>query len=318
MRSLYIGGGTPTVLSPSQWEKLAKLLASYFDLSKLEEMTVEANPESLMREHLSFWKESGVTRVSLGIQSLRDHELLRLGRLHNAKTALSALDACLEAGFLTSCDIIFGIPGQSLRDWHETLRYLAERKVPHVSAYQLSIEPGSMWADVPASAPSDGYPFYRWTQFYLGHKGYLQYEISSFCVDSKWCFHNLGYWYGRDCIGLGPSAWGLLGGRRYRNVRDLDAYCRRLEAGKSVKEWTERLSDDAAASESAILALRTFWGLNLKMYEKKFGTKRASLLREQLDALPNHYLLRGRDGVALSPRGMRVGNAIWERLLPAF
>jgi oxygen-independent coproporphyrinogen-3 oxidase len=304
------------VLSLEQWHRLAILLERNFDLSHLEELTIEANPESLSASHLEFWKNWRATRISLGVQSLHDRELLQLGRLHDSKQALEALDASLESGLLTSCDVIFGIPEQDLRSWHETIHFLARKNVPHISAYQLSIEPGSRWADDPPDATSYGYPLYRWAQFYLCRKGYTQYEVSSFCRNSSWCLHNLGYWYERDCIGLGPSAWGLVKGRRYRNVASLETYCRRLQAGCNVKEWSERLSGDDAASEAAVLALRTAWGLDLSHFAKQFGDKNATRLRRRLSEMPDRYLSLQDGRAALTREGLRVGNALWERLLP--
>ncbi|MFP4481345.1 MAG: radical SAM family heme chaperone HemW [Thermovirgaceae bacterium] len=316
VRTIYFGGGTPTMLSLRQWEKLAALLERNFDLSKLEELTIEANPESLEDYHLEFWKGWKATRISLGIQSINDNELLRLGRLHDSKEALAALDASLGSGLLTSCDLIFGIPDQNLRSWHETIRVLMRRGVQHISAYQLSVEPGSRWGDNPPDARHHGYPLYRWAQYYFPRKGYRQYEVSSFCRDGAWCLHNLGYWYRRDCIGLGPSAWGLINGRRYKNVSSIETYSKRLEAGYTVKDWSERLSEDEAALETAVLALRTSWGLDLKGFESLFGRERAGRISSGLAKMPERYLSILGKNVALTREGLRVGNALWELLLP--
>lgn len=316
IRSLYIGGGTPTTLSRCQWERLSTLLENSFDLSRLNELTVEANPDSLMQEHLSFWKEWGVTRISLGVQSLEDKELSRLGRVHDSRKALQALDMSMEQGFLTSSDVIFTVPGQNLRSWHKTLCILNRKGVHHISAYQLSIEHGTAWAIDPPGISGEGYTLFRWAQFYLRKNGYAQYEISSFCRGTSWCDHNLGYWHERDFIGLGPSAWGFLKGRRYRNVSSLETYCRRLVSGKSVKEWSERLSKDESAAEAAILALRTAWGIDFSAFEERFGSASLCRILRRLREVPGRYLLVKDDSAALTCEGMRVANAIWERLLP--
>jgi len=316
IRTLYIGGGTPTMLSLRQWERLASLLEENFDLSELEELTIEANPESLKDVHLDFWRDWRATRISLGIQSLQDMELLRLGRLHDSRQALDALDASLASGLITSCDAIFGIPGQNLQSWHDTIRTLVHKGVLHISTYELSLEPGSAWADTPPEDIPCGYPMYRWGQYYLSLKGYFQYEVSSYSHDQNWCIHNLGYWYGRDCIGLGPSAWGLINGRRYKNVASLEGYRKRLEAGYGVKEFSERLAQDEAASEAAILAMRTSWGLDLERFESRFGPECADRLVGRLEKMPARYLLRQGKRVALTREGLRVGNSLWQMLLP--
>jgi oxygen-independent coproporphyrinogen-3 oxidase len=316
IRTLYIGGGTPTMLSLMQWERLTSLLEENFNLSELEELTIEANPESLKDAHLDFWTDWRATRISLGIQSLQDSELLRLGRLHDSRQALDALDTSLASGLMTSCDVIFGIPGQSLQSWHDTIRTLVHKGVSHISAYELSIEPGSAWADAPPDGMPSGYPLYRWGQYYLSLKGYCQYEVSSFSRDRSWCLHNLGYWYGRDCIGLGPSAWGFINGRRYKNVASLEAYCKRLDTGRSVKEFSERLAKDKAASEAAILAMRTSWGLDLERFESRFGPEYKSQLVSRLEQIPARYLLLREKSAALTREGLRVGNSLWQLLLP--
>ncbi len=315
IRTLYIGGGTPTVLSIRQWERLASLLDENFDLSELEELTIEANPESLKDEHLDFWTDWRVTRISLGIQSLQDRELLRLGRLHDSRQALDALDASLSSGLMTSCDIIYGIPGQNLQSWHETIRTLVHKGVSHISTYELSIEPGSAWAEAPPGGMPPGYPLYRWGQYYFSKKGYFQYEVSSYSRGERWCLHNLGYWYGRNCIGIGPSAWGLIKGRRYKNVASLEVYCKRLDTGYGVKEFSERLPRDEAAAETAILATRTSWGLDLERFENRFGPECASRLAGRLAHIPARYLLLRGKRAALTREGLRVGNSLWELLL---
>jgi oxygen-independent coproporphyrinogen-3 oxidase len=304
------------MLSLRQWERLAYLLEENFDLSELEELTIEANPESLKDAHLDFWTDWRATRISLGIQSLQDSELLRLGRLHDSRQALDALDASLASGLIASCDVIFGIPGQSLQSWHDTIHTLVHKGVFHISAYELSIEPGSTWGDTPPDGVPSGYPLYRWGQYYLSLKGYCQYEVSSFSRDGSWCLHNLGYWYGRDCIGLGPSAWGFINGRRYKNVASLEAYCKRLDTGRSVKKFSERLAKDKAASEAAILALRTFWGLDLERFESRFGPECTSQLVSRLEQMPGRYLLLRDKRAALTREGLRVGNSLWQLLLP--
>ncbi len=314
VRTVYIGGGTPSVLSVGQWETLFGLLSRSFDLGGLEEFSVEANPESLSEDHLSLWRSIGVTRVSIGVQSLDDCELKWLGRLHSSERAVWAVESSLAAGFEVSADLMFGLADQSVRKWHRSLSAMVELGPHHLSLYQLTIEPDSFWGKVPPSQALDGYGHYRWAQWYLPKKGYTQYEIASFAKEGRWSRHNMAYWTGRDVLGIGPGAWGYLGGVRYENQGDLKAYSLALKNGVALS-YRERIQGAAKASERAILALRTSFGLDLERFSSEFGVALSRRLRDALDEFPPSCIERDGAVVRLSPKGMRIANALWETLL---
>jgi len=309
-----VGGGTPSLLTPRQWKEVFRCLETAFDLSCADEQTVEANPESLTREHLDLWKDAGVTRISIGVQSLDDGDLDVLHRPHTVADAERAIEMSLEEGFQVSADLMFGLPGQTMKTWMSTLSGAARMRVEHLSLYQLSFEPGSAWGK--ESHPSiEGYPFYRWAQYYLERKGFTQYEIASWARNGKWCVHNAGYWRNRTVVGLGPSAWGYDHGTRYRNHATLDSYRDALQNGMSPVDWTETLSPDERAREEAILALRTRWGVASDSFILRHGRRAWAEIREILAGLPQKYFDFPPGRICLNNGGMRVANSIWEKLL---
>ena len=316
VRTAFIGGGTPTILDPDHWAMFVSLLESSFSFLPGAEITVEANPGSISPEHLDIWKEWRISRVSLGVQSLNDQELRVLVRPHNSRQSLEAMSSVRDAGFSLSADLLFGLPLQDLRTWHSNLEGVLNAGVEHISIYQLSLEPGTPWGFAPPEKLAEGYPLYRWAQYFLGKKGLRQYEIASFARPGRWCRHNVAYWRQKNVIGLGPSAWGYLEGTRTRNTADLDDYVSCLERGESPVRFTEKLEGRELASESAILALRTRWGVRFQKYRRRFGDEALAELMEKLDELPAHLVRRNPASAALSREGMRVGNAVWERFLP--
>ncbi len=313
--TLYIGGGTPSCLGPRTWEELLKILDQHMKMLPGREISIEANPDSLRREHLALWKEWGVTRVSLGVQSLDDDELRWLGRPHDSRKAMEAIAAVLASGMELSVDLMFGLSGQTLRGWHRTVRSVLDTGLGHVSLYQLTLEEGSRWAREVPGPLADGYPLYRWAQWYLPHRGYEQYEIASFARDRKWARHNLAYWYGADVLALGPGAWGFLDGTRYWNHADTESYSANLIKGQLPVKGTETLAPEKAFREAAIVALRTRWGIPLRAFRRRYGHEATQKILDTLQPFPSD-LFRSRDNhLALSPKGMRVANPIWESLL---
>lgn len=313
-RTIYIGGGTPSILTVSQWERLFLSLESNVDLSEVEEFSVEANPESLEVDHLSLWRERAVSRVSVGVQSLDDGELKWLGRLHDAARARWAVASSLEAGFDVSGDLIFGLRDQTVRKWHESLSGMVELGLEHISLYQLTIEEDSRWGRTPPAGVRDGYGHYRWAQWYLPRMGFQQYEIASFARGEKWSRHNMAYWRRDSVLGIGPGAWGFLGGLRYGNICDLPSYLEALKGGEAAM-YTERVSGFAEASEAAILALRTSSGIDLGWFRTDFGDDAADRLEREIGEFPPSCVDRREGAIRLSPKGMRIANSLWERLL---
>ena len=302
LSTLYIGGGTPTVLTLSEWESLMSIIHANFDTSAITEATTEANPNSLTSEHLAFLKDNNFTRISLGVQSMKDSELMTLGRIHDSQSAKNAMELVKNSGLNLSCDLIFGIPGQTLRSWDYSLRCVIDYAC-HVSCYQLTLETDApMWEKYGGDDLNNaGYKFYRYAQYFLPRKNFMQYEISNFANPGHECRHNSAYWNHSDVIALGPSAVSYVDGVRYTNPRTLREYSAGVEAVK------EKLSHRESEIELAILSLRT-----------KNGVARKNLLPEiekAVSEMPPDLFVITPERIALSPRGMRLGNSIWAEIM---
>ncbi len=314
LATVYFGGGTPSYLPLEQWRTLFKALDA-LPRSPDCEFTVEANPDSVSTEKLALWNDHGVTRISLGVQSLDDDELKRLARPHTSRQALDAVELCQQSGFRVSADLMFALPGQTLRKWHKSLSGIVRTGVGHISVYQLTIEPESFWGSHQPEGLPDGYAMYRWAQYYLPRKGLKQYEIASFAREGRESRHNLAYWRRTSVLAAGPGAWGFLDGRRFAHHKDLAAWAEAVESGVSPVAYEERQTGTREASEAAVLALRTAEGIDCKAFARRYGRPYLDAIVSKVRQMPSSYFCRTQRGFSLSPRGMRVGNAIWCELL---
>jgi oxygen-independent coproporphyrinogen-3 oxidase len=310
--TVYVGGGTPTTLSAAAWLRLSAALRPFLPAPG-GEVTVEANPGALSKEHLKLWR-GWVSRISLGVQSFDDRELSFLGRVHDARQAADAALMCKSAGFELSLDLMFGLPGQTLRDWAGTLSRAVSLGVSHISVYQLSLEPGAPFSEKNLLLP-DGYRPYRYAQWYLTRKGYGQYEVASFARPGCESAHNLNYWDDGEYLGLGPSAWSCLGGTRSQNAPSLGEYCRLLRERGSAVVYEERLAPGPAARQAAILALRATRGIDWRKFEEKHGEVFKDEVKKKLQRFPEYLVRVGDSSASLTPRGLRVANRIWEEII---
>lgn len=320
--SVYIGGGTPTVLSPDQLADLIAIIKVHFNISRDAEWSLEANPNSISAGNLRLLNEQGVNRVSVGVQSFSDDLLKFLGRLHTGDEAVDAFQYARSAGFKNiGMDLIYGIPGQTEARWHETLKKAVELKPEHISAYCLSIDEGSQFEERADSCmfalPDDESVAvqYQLTLNELGKAGYEQYEISNFALPGFACRHNLNYWQRGQYLGLGPGSWSFIDGRRYHTISDLREYCIRLNSGSSAVEEEEVVDPWQAATESVMLGLRTSRGLDLAHYEREYGTDPLKRLANSAAPLKHSGLLEEIEGrLRLTRGGFLVANEVLARL----
>jgi oxygen-independent coproporphyrinogen III oxidase len=317
-QTLYLGGGTPSLLGPEGLKYLFGGLKQILNLSQLKEASMEANPESVSTSLLEAARSVGINRISIGVQSLSDPELRNVGRIHSANQAIRALDLASKAGFTNiSADVILGLPGQDSQSLMVTLETLAAMDIQHLSVYCLSIEPHTPLALKPvAGIPSeDGQAdLYEQTVTLLEKRGFVHYEISNFALEGFECLHNLNYWRGGEYLGLGPAAASHLKGSRFKNKADLDAY---LINPQNQLEEIEKLEAGEKAAEEAILRLRLLQeGLNTDDLTKKFGQQNTGELIERLNNLADKDLLiRDNVNYRLEPTCALVSNPILARVL---
>jgi oxygen-independent coproporphyrinogen-3 oxidase len=312
--TLYIGGGTPSALSLCAWRVLLDVLESSFAISDSAEVTVEANPGSLTTDHIRLWRGWRVNRVSIGAQSFNDWELGLLGRRHSAAQAEDAAASCGKAGFDVSLDLMFGLPGQTLREWAGSLRAALALEPRHISIYQLTIEPGTPFHEKNPDLP-DGYAQYRYAQWRLAARGYDQYEVASFAPPGGESRHNMNYWADGEYIGVGPSAWSCLDGTRSGNAAALLDYAAMIGNGGDATVFEERLDGERAARQAAVLALRTRAGIDWGGFTARYGERSAHAIRRDLLRFPPALVSCDDNRASLTPGGMRVGNAIWSELI---
>ena len=320
--TVYFGGGTPAVFSLRQLDVLLSLVSRFFRIEAGAERTVEANPNCVSMEKLALLRDRGITRLSLGVQSLSDPVLSFLGRTHTATQAVETFRLARNSGFdAIGIDLIYGVPGQTDGQWHDTLNRVVSLGPEHVSAYNLSLDEGSLLkAEVEAGRvrmPDDDTVVsqYEAARSLLRGAGYEQYEISNFCLPGQACRHNSHYWQRGEYLGLGPGAWSFIQGRRYRNIPDIREYCLRISRGLMTSVDEERPDDNQAANETVMLALRTTTGLNLEQYTRDYGARRTRELLERADSLRHAGLIelvRGR--LRLSDRAFSIANEVLVRL----
>jgi oxygen-independent coproporphyrinogen III oxidase len=317
--TLFLGGGTPSLLDAPQ---MATVLARVGDRLRLEpgaEVTVECNPDDVTAERLAGYRRAGVSRISLGVQSLDDQVLPRLDRRHSAAQARSAFAAARAAGFdNVSADLIYGLPGLSLETWTRTVEDVLAWEPDHVSAYALTLDEGSLWhaAGVTELPAEETVTAQYWTLARLaGAAGFEHYEISNYARPGFRSRHNQRYWRREEYVALGPGACGFLGDVRYGNVKPVERYCQLVEGGSVPLASHEVLTARQALGERLILGLRTADGIPANWLAERCALE-PGRLPEVLDAWRMRGLLAESDGHArLTEAGFLLSDALFTELL---
>jgi oxygen-independent coproporphyrinogen-3 oxidase len=277
MRTLYVGGGSPTSLSLDCLTELVEALASRWP--DAAEFTVECNPGQTNAAVLGTLRDFGVNRLSFGVQSFHEHELKLLGRRHSVRQAVESVRQAIDMGFdRVAVDLIFAIPGSTLDSWRHSLDAAVALGVPHISTYSLSYEPGAALTlaaqrgEVQRIDEDTDRVMYDLAIDCLASAGIAQYEISNFARPGFECLHNQGYWENRPYIGIGPSAASYWQGARTSNVPDVESYVRAIEAGRSAEEQRSCPDADERIWETAILNLRRREGVSRAGFRRATGT----------------------------------------------
>jgi len=319
--SIYIGGGTPSVLEERRLGRLLKALKMLVNPGS--EFTVEANPESLKEDILDVFKSNGVNRISIGIQSLNNKKLKSLGRIHDAHTAYQAVSRARKKGFENiSIDLIFGLWDEDLEVWKQDLKEAVSLPVKHISTYCLTYEKDTPLFKAkenkeirPLDNESSG-RMYEYAMDYLEGNGFKQYEVSNFSQDGFSCRHNLNYWENNEYLGLGPSAVSYCQGVRKENVSDTREYLRRSADNKGLGASCEQLSPLARAKETAAVKIRTAEGIGFEWFKEKTGFDFPELEARALPKLTEAGLIRyNKGGICLTRKGFLFADTVSSEFL---
>lgn len=324
--TIYIGGGTPSVLSKPLFLRLFKSLNT--KIKKASEVSIEANPESLDKAKIELFLDWGINRLSIGMQSLEDTKLKKLGRIHTSSKAVESVLLAKECGFNNiSVDMIFGVWGQTLSSWENELKRIVKLPINHISTYALIYEKGTpLFKSLKERRiiPLDDTvvaEMYELTMSYLSKQGFIQYEVSNFAKKGFACKHNLIYWDNGYYLGLGPSAASFDGKVRSKNVSGVIKYIDIVANEQSPFEFQEKLSDKKFAQETAALKIRTKKGIDFSWFDERTGFDFVELYKDELGELINKGLLRYKTkkskeaGVYLSRRGFLFADTASSSLL---
>ena len=274
--TIYIGGGTPSYYGAKRLKELLGVIRNLYKVEKDAEVTVECNPDSVDVKSLKILRKAGVNRLSMGMQSANACELERIHRIHTPQQVNEAATAARKAGFTNlSLDLIYGLPGQTMDSWKDTVEHALSLIPQHLSCYGLKVEEGTPLAARVAQGevlPDDDQQadLYLWTVGRLERAGYPQYEISNFAKPGFAYRHNLRYWLTQPYIGFGPGAHSDFGGRRYSFVRDLDAYIQGVLQGGDIIDESEIIPKRERCGEYLMLRLRTVQGINEQEYRSTY------------------------------------------------
>lgn len=299
VKTVYMGGGTPSFMDERHIVRIMDALRGSLNCD-ISEATIECNPESATDEKLSAYKEAGINRISLGVQSLSDNVLAAIGRIHDAATAVDAVRRAARLFDNVSCDLMIGLPMQFHGDLEHALRVLCEENVRHLSVYGLTVEKNTPIArmleeDMFSLNEDLTADMYAFAVSFLKERGYARYEISNFAQKGYECLHNLNYWRRVPYVGFGCAAYGFYGGSRYNNFPDRATYVERLQNGESPVENVSPVSGKDAETETIMLSLRTEYGLDVNSFNKAFDR---DFLKEKAEALDRYKdLLSLSDGV---------------------
>lgn len=321
--TIFIGGGTPTELSDGDFERLLGIICSVVDLSRVSEWTCESNPGTLTRSKADAMRAAGVNRVSLGVQSFDARTLEFLGRIHSPEEAESGFRLLRDAGFDNiNLDLMYGIPGSSTDIVRADLERLVRLSPEHAACYCLIFEDGTPLNDLRAKGfvketdDETELEQYDIVRRALADAGYRHYEISNFARPGRECRHNLWYWGSGEYLGFGPSAHSHWRGRRFGNVKNLDAYCANLLAGESAEAFSEKLDPEPKAREALVMGLRRIEGVRRDAFRTETGFDYQELCGSTLAWLEQEGLVRTDENrLRLTDRGLFVSDGVFAELV---
>jgi len=327
--TIFIGGGTPTILPIRKMEALLKAINN-LGATHSREISIEANPATITPDYAKLLKDLGVTRVSLGVQSLNDRILKILGRPHNSKAAIESFDILRKAGFDNiNIDLIYGVPYQSLNDWSFTLAQTFSLKPDHLSCYELTIEEDSAFMKLfPKAAETDeetSLAMYNYLRDNVSKADLVQYEISNFAsrrfgqkndIPLLACSHNINYWRGGQYIGIGPSATSYLNNDRFQNIKDVIQYCECVEKNRDPTTEHDILTPIERAGEIAGFGLRVLAGWPFALFKIVTGFDLLSTWAKEIENLiKKGLIIKKACGLQLSSKGIIFADEVAKEFL---
>ncbi len=317
IKSIFIGGGTPSYLDEIELEKLLKCINT-LTLGENLEFTIECNPGSLSEDKLKIMKKYNVNRISMGLQSTKPSLLKEIGRIHTFEEFENNYLLARKVGFKNiNIDLMFGLPNQSVEDWRKTLEKIIEFNPEHISAYILIIEEGTCFYNLynqdKLNLPSEEKErdMYLLTKKILKENGYSQYEISNFSKDKKECYHNIVYWQLNEYLGLGVSSSSYIEGKRIKNIDDIELYIKNINSNESVENeiYENNINDDM--EEFMFMGLRMIRGIEERDFKERFKKDIDEVYGDVIyKNIKQELLIRNGGRIYLTSRGIEVSNSV--------
>lgn len=280
VKTIYFGGGTPSLLTSDEINRMIDSIYTHFSVIDTPEITLEANPDDITEKYLTELRQTKINRLSIGIQSFNNYQLKQMNRRHNANQAVTCIKQAQNAGFTNiSTDIIYGLPDLDLKKWEHDLNLMGSLNIQHLSAYHLTFEEGTVFNNMRNKGvlipvlEEDSVDQFRFLINWARSNGFEHYEISNFAKPGFYSKHNSSYWQQEVYLGLGPSAHSYNGDKRSWNVSDLDKYLFGVNKGSAYIEF-ELLTDAEKYNEYLMTWLRTFWGVDINKIGELFGEER--------------------------------------------
>ena len=322
--TLYIGGGTPTVLSADCLQQILQQVNDSFSIDSHAEMSIEANPGTINHEKLLALQSGGINRISFGVQTFSDQLLSSIGRMHSAAQAIEAVNMAKQAGFSNiNLDLMYGLPGQSVQQLKESILQAVALNVTHISAYGLKVEEDTPFAAMQNQGTlmlpdeDEDEAMYDLINQLLPQKGFLRYEISNFAKEGYECAHNLKYWQYQAYLGVGAAAHSFWQTERLANTTDVLTYIQAIESGQLPIHVREIPKIGTAMAEYVFLALRTLQGLRIKEFNQYFNDDFFHHYGDVVSTLVDKKLIvADKSRIYLTPIGMKYGNIVFGAFLP--
>lgn len=317
--SVFLGGGTPSILTPEELTTLMENIYSNFNIGKDAEITMECNPGTLDKAKLKAIKSLGINRLSMGLQVTQDHHLKYIGRIHTYEQFEKNYKDAIEVGINNiNVDLMYSLPNQSFDEWKETLNKIINLNPSHISAYSLILEEGTKFYDMYLNKEFElndeevDINIYNYTIDTLYKNGYHQYEISNYSKEGYECKHNIVYWQCDNYLGLGPGASGYINNYRYSNICDIKGYNKCLEYDKRPIEEKNILSKKDEMEEFIFMGLRMNKGINLDEFYKRFNIDFKHRYNNILDKLKNlNLIIEQNNNIILTQRGREISNTVF-------